>query len=84
MMTIDRQLLINLLPRLEKISDNRAYITIHEGKFHQVKRMFEARNMKVTYLRRETFGPLSLDESLPLGSYRYLSEEEIEKLKDFK
>ena len=46
--------------------------------------MFEARNMKVTYLRRETFGPLSLDESLPLGSYRYLSEEEIEKLKDFK
>lgn len=69
---------------LEKISDNRAYITIHEGKFHQVKRMFEARNMKVTYLRRETFGPLSLDESLPLGSYRHLSEEETEKLKDFK
>ncbi len=64
---------------LEKIDDNKAYITIHEGKFHQVKRMFEARNMKVTYLRRETFGFLTL-RGMNIGEYRTLTNEEIEEL----
>ncbi len=52
-------------------------LTITEGKFHQVKRMFEAVGKKVVYLKRLSMGPLSLDENLPLGSYRELTEEEL-------
>jgi len=55
-------------------------LTIHEGKFHQVKRMFEAVGKKVTYLRRISMGPLTLDPSLPLGSYRPLTELELDQL----
>jgi len=56
-------------------------LTITEGKFHQVKRMFEAVGKKVVYLRRISMGPLPLDESLELGEYRELTEEEIDSLK---
>lgn len=56
---------------------NSAFVTIHEGKFHQVKRMFESLNMKVTYLKRITFGSLTLDENLKEGQYRLLNEEEV-------
>ncbi len=56
-------------------------ITIQEGKFHQVKRMFESVDKKVVFLRRMSFGPLKLDENLPEGQYRELSEEEIKLLK---
>lgn len=52
-------------------------LTITEGKFHQVKRMFEAVGKKVIYLKRLSMGPLSLDEGLRLGAYRELTEEEI-------
>lgn len=55
-------------------------LTITEGKFHQVKRMFEAVNKKVVYLKRLSMGPLTLDETLPLGSYRELLKEEVELL----
>ena len=55
-------------------------LTITEGKFHQVKRMFEAVGKKVVYLKRLSMGPLSLDESLALGSYRELTEEELQQL----
>ncbi|MBU5592062.1 rRNA pseudouridine synthase [Clostridium sp. MSJ-4] len=55
-------------------------LTIQEGKFHQVKRMFEAVDKKVTYLRRIKFGPLSIDEGLEEGEYRELSEEEVDLL----
>lgn len=55
-------------------------ITITEGKFHQVKRMFLAREKKVIYLKRVQFGTISLDENLPLGEYRDLSETEINLL----
>lgn len=55
-------------------------LTIHEGKFHQVKRMFEAVGCTVTYLKRLSMGPLKLDENLPIGSYRKLTEEEIKEL----
>lgn len=55
-------------------------LTITEGKFHQVKRMFEAVGKKVIYLKRMSMGPLKLDESLPLGEYRELTEEEIAML----
>ncbi|MDO4477894.1 MAG: pseudouridine synthase [Lachnospiraceae bacterium] len=59
-----------------------ARITIREGKFHQVKRMFAAVGKTVTYLKRETMGPLALDASLPLGAYRPLTEAEIRTLKN--
>lgn len=59
-------------------------LTITEGKFHQVKRMFEAVGKKVVYLKRLTMGPLQLDDSLQLGEYRELTEEEIDELKSFK
>ena len=58
-------------------------ITIQEGKFHQVKRMFEAVNKKVTYLKRIEFGTIKLDEDLEEGEYRELTEEEIAILKGF-
>ena len=56
-------------------------ITIQEGKFHQVKRMFESVDKKVVFLRRVSFGPLKLEGNLPEGQYRELSEEEIDLLK---
>lgn len=57
-------------------------VTIHEGKFHQVKRMFNAVEKNVVYLRREKFGPIELDKSLREGSYRELSENELKSIKD--
>ncbi|MEI4769222.1 pseudouridine synthase [Psychrobacillus sp. FJAT-51614] len=55
-------------------------LTITEGKFHQVKRMFESVGKKVVYLKRLSMGPLNLDESLKEGHYRELTEEELEAL----
>ncbi|RLQ97881.1 pseudouridine synthase [Falsibacillus albus] len=57
-------------------------LTIMEGKFHQVKRMFEAVGKNVIYLKRLSMGPLELDETLELGEYRELTEEEIDLLKN--
>lgn len=56
---------------------SKVYLTIEEGKFHQVKRMFLAVGKKVLYLKRIAIGGLKLDESLGLGEYRELTEEEI-------
>ena len=56
-------------------------ITIQEGKFHQIKRMFLAIGKEVLYLKRLSMGPLVLDESLAPGEYRRLTEEELENLK---
>lgn len=58
-------------------------VTIQEGKFHQVKRMFEAVNKSVIYLKRVEFGTLKLDEELEEGEYRELTDEEIAILKSF-
>ncbi len=55
-------------------------VTIAEGKFHQVKRMFEAVGKTVTYLKRLTMGPLALDETLALGEYRELTDKEKQQL----
>lgn len=55
-------------------------LTIQEGKFHQVKRMFESVGKKVTYLKRLSMGSLKLDEQLNLGDYRELTEEELNGL----
>ncbi len=57
-------------------------LSIVEGKFHQVKRMFEAVGKKVIYLKRLSMGRLELDESLGLGECRELAPEEVELLKD--
>ncbi|MDQ0224537.1 pseudouridine synthase [Metabacillus niabensis] len=58
------------------------HVTITEGKFHQVKRMFEAVGKKVTYLKRISMGPIVLDEEeLNLGEYRDLTDEEVEALR---
>ncbi|WP_433743838.1 pseudouridine synthase [Falsibacillus pallidus] len=56
-------------------------LTITEGKFHQVKRMFESVGKRVIYLKRISMGPIALDEDLELGEYRELTDEEVEKLK---
>lgn len=56
-------------------------VTIHEGKFHQVKRMFEAVNSEVLYLKRLSMGSLKLDETLNTGEYRQLTQDEIDALK---
>ena len=56
-------------------------LTIREGKFHQVKRMFEALGCHVVYLKRLSMGSLKLDESLQPGEYRPLTETEIRLLK---
>lgn len=58
-------------------------LTIQEGKFHQVKRMFEAVGKKVTYLKREEFGGLLLDPDLEEGEYRELTDEELSLLKSY-
>lgn len=63
------------------IDDTTAKVTIREGKFHQVKRMFLACQNRVTTLKRIQMGNLTLDESLALGEYRPLSSKELESLK---
>ncbi len=55
-------------------------LTIHEGKFHQVKRMFEAVGKKVIYLKRVQMGQLHLDPTLEIGNYRELTAEELSLL----
>ncbi|MDN3450541.1 pseudouridine synthase [Planococcus sp. APC 3906] len=56
-------------------------LTITEGKFHQVKRMFQSVGKEVVYLKRLSMGALELDPSLNLGEYRHLTEEELDSLK---
>ena len=60
--------------------EKEAYLTITEGKFHQVKRMFEAVDNKVLFLKRVRMGSLVLDESLLPGEYRPLRSEELKEL----
>ena len=66
-------------------SDNfsRATVTISEGKFHQVKKMFLCVGVKVTYLKRIRFGEFVLDEALAPGEYRELNEAELQLVKTY-
>lgn len=68
---------MTLPAKIEVLDEKTVHITITEGKFHQVKRMFEAVNNKVVYLKRISMGNMKLDEALSLGEYRRLTEEEI-------
>ncbi len=69
--------------KIEKITDqekNAYYVTIREGRFHQIKRMFQAFGAGVTYLKRISMGGLVLDETLDPGDFRPLSSDEISLL----
>lgn len=66
------------------INENSAYITITEGKYHQVKRMFKHFKLNVIYLKRISMGPLKLDENLAVGEYRLLYDNEIKELLKYK
>ena len=65
---------------LEIVAPNVGRVTVHEGKFHQVQRMFSAVGCEVTKLHRETFGSLVLDPNLPEGEWRELTEAELASL----
>ena len=66
--------------KLEIIAPQMGRVTVHEGKFHQIKRMFTAVGREVTRLHRETFGSLVLDPNLPEGEWRELTEAELSAL----
>ena len=67
---------------LESGEQSEIELTIHEGKFHQVKRMFESVGKKVVYLKRLSMGKLILDENLSLGEYRELTDEEVKLIEE--
>ena len=56
-------------------------VALREGKFHQIKRMFEARGKKVAFLKRVAMGPLVVDQNLAPGQYRRLTEQELEAIR---
>jgi len=62
--------------------ESKVEITITEGRYHQVKRMFQAVGMKVKYLKRLSMGKLILDPGLDIGGYRKLTDEEIDIIKE--
>lgn len=65
---------------LELLGDGReVLVTLHEGKFHQIKRMTLSRGVAVCYLKRLSMGPLHLDPGLPKGGWRLLTDEEVAK-----
>jgi len=67
---------------IEVISDNEIYVTVFEGKYHEVKRMLKAVNNEVLYLKRVSMGGVGLDESLKEGEYRRLTPSELDKLNE--
>jgi 16S rRNA pseudouridine516 synthase len=68
---------------IDEEDENKAlHLILHEGRFHQVKRMLQAVGNEVTYLKRMRMGGLYLDESIPEGEYRELTLEELKLLKN--
>ena len=66
--------------KVEEISKREIYLTISEGKFHQVKKMLEYVGNEVVELKRVSIGNLSLDEKLELGEYREITNTELEEI----
>lgn len=66
---------------LERLGPSEALVTLHEGKYHQIKRMCAARGKPVVFLKRLRFGPLALDEGLESGQWRPLTEQEVALLR---
>ncbi len=62
--------------KVEMTADKNGYITLSEGKYHQIKLMAEAVHNQITFLERVSFGPIKLDEGLSRGEWRYLTDEE--------
>lgn len=69
-----------MLVILQSRCQSEVELTIREGRFHQIKRMFHARGKEVVYLKRLRMGSLVLDEKLKTGEYRELTKKEIEEL----
>lgn len=65
---------------LSILSENQARVVIHEGRYHQVKRMFAALGNRVVELHRESIGAIELDDDLFPGEYRHLTEDEINSI----
>ncbi len=68
--------------RVERTEERAGFITLHEGKYHQIKLMMEARHNQITKLERITFGPLALDPALTPGDWRLLTDEEVRALEN--
>lgn len=66
---------------LEIVSSNKAYLSISEGKYHQVKKMMKYFGINISYLKRVSIGCVNLDETLESGCYRELTLDELNKLK---
>lgn len=64
---------------IEILEDTKCYVTITEGKFHQIKRMFHRFDLEVLELQRVQFGDFVLGDDLELGEYKFLDEEEVSK-----
>ena len=71
---------VTIPAKVKKLNQTEALLTIFEGKYHQVKRMYEAAGNKVIYLKRLSMGDLTLDESLAEGEMRAMTDEEIKLL----
>ena len=68
------------LPAKIEEKDGAYLVTIHEGRFHQIKRMFKAFDVNVTFLKRLSMGTLVLDENLEPGQFRPLTDDEVKNL----
>ncbi len=68
--------------RVEMLGDKSGFITLTEGKYHQIKLMAEAVHNQITFLERVTFGPLALDEALERGQWRHLTDAEQRLLEE--
>ncbi len=71
---------MSLPARCELTGSHECHLTITEGKFHQVKRMFQAAGLTVTYLKRLSMGSLTLDGELKEGQVRELTQKEVTDL----
>ena len=71
---------LTLPAKVNAINKTSVHITIHEGRFHQIKRMLEAVDNEVIFLKRLSMGSLRLDENLKPGEYRELTPEELAAL----
>ena len=74
---------VTIPAKVKKLNQTEALLTIYEGKYHQVKRMYEAVDNEVIYLKRVTMGALNLDESLEEGHMRPLTDEEIKLMETY-
>ncbi len=72
---------MTLPAKLVAVDDTHIHLTITEGRFHQVKRMLQAVGSEVLYLKRISFGSLLLEDTLEKGSFRALTEEEVNQLR---